>query len=112
MNPTAENNQIPQTGVQGIGDAEVSYVSYGGDGPPLVFLHATGFLPWLWHPLARDLADSYRIFAPYFCDHREARPETGGLSWVTLADDLFRFCEGLRLEKPFLVGHSMGERCP
>jgi len=27
---------------------------------------------------------------------------------VTLADDLFRFCEGLRLEKPFLVGHSMG----
>ena len=108
MNPTAENNQIPQTGVQGIGDAEVSYLSYGGDGPPLVFLHATGFLPWLWHPLARDLADSYRIFAPYFCDHREARPETGGLSWVTRADDLFRFCEGLRLEKPFLVGHSMG----
>jgi len=28
MNPTAENNHIPQTGVQGIGDAEVSYVSY------------------------------------------------------------------------------------
>jgi len=108
MNLTAANNHIPQTGTQGIGDAEVSYLFYGGEGPPLIFLHATGFLPWLWHPLARDLADSYRVFAPYFCDHRETNPETGGLSWATLAEDLFRFCKGLCLEKPFLVGHSMG----
>jgi pimeloyl-ACP methyl ester carboxylesterase len=65
-------------------------------------------MPWLWHPLARELAGSYRIFSPYFCDHRETDPENGGLGWMTLAEDLSRFCEGLNLEKPFLVGHSMG----
>ena len=108
MNAKVENNHTPQTRTQKIGDAEIPCLFYEGDGPPLIFLHATGFLPWLWHPLARELADSYRIFAPYFCDHRETDPENGGLNWMTLAEDLSRFCESLHLEKPFLVGHSMG----
>ncbi len=108
MSLKAASNHTPQTRTQKIADAEISYLFYEGSGPPLIFLHATGFLPWLWHPLARELAGSYRIYAPYFCDYRETDPENGGLSWTTLADDLFRFCEGLNLEKPFLVGHSMG----
>jgi lipase len=108
MSLKAASNHTPQTFTQKIGDAEISYLFYEGNGPPLIFLHATGFLPWLWHPLARELAGNYRIFAPYFCDHRETDPETGGLSWTTLAEDLFHFCESLHLEKPFLVGHSMG----
>jgi lipase len=52
--------------MQDIGDIDISYLLYEGDGPPLIFLHATGFLPWLWHPLARDLSVVYRIIAPYF----------------------------------------------
>jgi lipase len=108
MNAKVENSHTPQTCTQKIGDAEISYLFYGGEGPPLIFLHATGFLPWLWLPLARELADSYRIFAPSFCDHRETDPENGGLNWITLAEDLSRFCESLHLEKPYLAGHSMG----
>lgn len=101
-------NQVPQIGIQNIGDAELSYHLYEGDGPPLIFLHATGFLPWLWHPLARDLSVDYRIIAPSFCDHRETVPENGGLNWATLAEDTVRLCGTLQLKKPFLVGHSMG----
>jgi lipase len=108
MNVKAENSHTPQTRTQQIGDAEISYLFYEGDGPSLIFLHATGFLPWLWHPLAREFAGSYRVFAPYFCDHRETDPENGGLDWITLAKDLSLFCESLHLEKPLLVGHSMG----
>ena len=108
MNVKAENGITPQTCTRKIGDAEISYLFYEGDGPPLIFLHATGFMPWLWHPLARELAGSYRIFSPYFCDHRETDPENGGLGWITLAEDLSRFCKSLHLENPFLVGHSMG----
>ena len=59
-------------------------------------------------PLARDLADRYRILAPSFCDHRVADPEEGGLNWATLAEDTVRLCNMLHLERPFLVGHSMG----
>ena len=108
MNEKAANSLIPETFTQDIGDTEIASLRYEGEGPPLIFLHATGFLPWLWHPVARELADDYRIFAPYFCAHRNADPENGGVDWKTLAEDLALFCERLHLEKPFLVGHSMG----
>src|SRR5512140_3370909 len=98
----------PQICAQNIGDAELSYLRYEGEGPSLIFLHATGFQPWLWHPLARELADEYGIIAPSFCDHRETDPEKGGLNWATLAEDIVRLCTVLQLSKPFLVGHSMG----
>jgi len=91
-----------------VAETEISYLLYEGDGPTLIMLHATGFSPWLWHPVARDLADRYRIIAPYFCDHREADPEMGGVSWVQLAADLVEFCERLEIETPLVIGHSMG----
>lgn len=108
MSKKRANDGIPQMVAQNIGDAELASLFYPGDGPPLVFLHATGFLSWLWHPVARELAGDYRIYAPNFCAHRSADPEKGGLDWKTLAEDLALFCERLQLEKPFLVGHSMG----
>jgi pimeloyl-ACP methyl ester carboxylesterase len=98
----------PDTRFQDIGDAVVQYLVYENDGPTIILLHATGFSPWLWDPIAVRLARSYRLIAPYFCDHRETDPEKGGLSWMQLADDLCRLCDGLQIEKPLLVGHSMG----
>lgn len=91
-----------------LGEAAIEFLDYGGSGPALIMMHATGFLPWLWHPIARDLRDRYRVLAPYFCDHRPTEPETGGLRWRILADDLCLFCAALNLKNPNLVGHSMG----
>ncbi|MEW6555602.1 MAG: alpha/beta hydrolase [Actinomycetota bacterium] len=91
-----------------IGDAEIQYLHYAGDGPAVVMLHATGFLPWLWHPIARELAGDFRVVAPYFCDHRVFDPEEGGLSWLLLASDLTALIAGLGLTAPGIVGHSMG----
>lgn len=99
---------MPRVMKQDIGDAELSYLLYDGDGPALVLLHATGFLPWLWHPIARELAPECRIIAPYFCDHRESDPEKGGLSWLVIAEDLAHLCQALDLDRPCMVGHSMG----
>ena len=99
---------LPRTTSQNLGEAEIPYLIYDADGPPLMFLHATGFLPWLWHPLAREMSPPYRVIAPYFCDHRETSPDDGGLSWLLLAQDLAAFYKALDLAPPFLVGHSMG----
>ncbi len=99
---------IPHVMKQDIGDAELSYLLYEGDGPSIVLLHATGFLPWLWHPIARELAPKCRIIAPYFCDHRASDPEKGGLSWLVIAEDLAKLCKALDLDRPCMVGHSMG----
>lgn len=102
------SNIMPEVLTQDIGDVDLSYLLYEGDGPALILMHATGFLPWLWHPIARELAPSYRVIAPYFCDHREVEPEEGGLSWMRIAEDLAVFCSRLGIERPGLVGHSMG----
>jgi lipase len=98
----------PEVLTQNIGDADIQYLHYRSDGPPLVLLHATGLLPWMWHPIAGRLASRYRVIAPYFCDHRSTEPEEGGLDWMMLASDLARLCEMLSLDKPFVAGHSMG----
>jgi len=98
----------PQLRTADIGDAEIQYLYYPGTGPTLVLLHATGFLPWLWHPIGRALAGEFTVMAPYFCDHRDAAPEDGGLHWHRLAEDLAAFCRRMDLDSPLMVGHSMG----
>ena len=98
----------PETRTQDIGDVDLQYLHYKGQEPAIVLLHATGFLPWLWHPIAQQLNTSHRVIAPYFCDHRDSDLEKGGLGWLTLAEDLAILCQRLGLEKPLLVGHSMG----
>jgi lipase len=98
----------PTSLTQNIGEADLPYLLYEGDGPVIILMHATGFSPWLWHPIARGLAPRWRVIAPYFCDHRETDPAQGGLSWLTMAEDLARFCAALDLDRPGLVGHSMG----
>lgn len=104
MNTTRE----PDIQTVDIGDAEIQYLHYPGRGPTVVLLHATGFLPWLWHPIGRELADTFTVIAPYFCDHRRASPEDGGLHWALLAEDLLRLSDRLEIEAPLLAGHSMG----
>ncbi|MBN2284369.1 MAG: alpha/beta hydrolase [Deltaproteobacteria bacterium] len=98
----------PLTLTQNIGDVDLSYLQYDGEGETIILLHATGFLPWLWHPVARRLSPQYRILAPYFCDHRVTDPREGGLNWMTLARDMSAFCREKGIASPFLVGHSMG----
>ena len=99
---------MPKALLQDIGDVDLSYLLYEGDGPTIVLMHATGFLPWLWHPIARELAPRWRVIAPYFCDHRDSDPEKGGLNWLTIAQDLANFCKRLVLDRPAMAGHSMG----
>lgn len=103
-----KTQQSPSILTQSIGDTGLTYLLYEGKGPTMVMLHATGFLPWLWHPIARPLSSSCRVIAPYFCDHRESDPDEGGLNWMTLAEDLSEFCGALKVRSPLLVGHSMG----
>lgn len=98
----------PAVKTQPIGDAQIAYLDYGGDGPPLVMLHATGFLPWLWHPIARRIAKNYRVIAPALFAHRPADPYSGGLAWLQLAQDLKQLCAELAIESAVFVGHSMG----
>ena len=52
-----------------IDGSRISYLVYEGDGPDIILLHATGFLSWLWHPVAKRLSGKGRIIA-YLCSRR------------------------------------------
>lgn len=108
MTTSIDGGAKPLFMTQGIGDVELPYLLYDGHEPTLILLHATGFTPWLWHPIARELSPSYQIIAPYICDYRNADPEKGGLYWETVAQDIAAFCNRKNIENPILVGHSMG----
>jgi len=108
MTTSIDDGAKPLFMMQDIGDVELPYLLYDGHEPTLILIHATGFMPWLWHPIARDLSPSCRIMAPHICDYRNADPENGGLYWETVAQDIAAFCNRKNIENPILVGHSMG----
>jgi len=93
-----------------LSDSYLQYLHYPGEGKPIIMLHATGFLPWLWHPIARELNQkhSYEIIAPYFCDHRDTDANEGGFHWALLAKDLYDLSSQLDIQNAHLIGHSMG----
>jgi pimeloyl-ACP methyl ester carboxylesterase len=92
------------------------YVEWGGDAPPLVLLHATGFLARLWEPIASELSARFHVYA---CDARghgdSDKPALSGVEgsaegygWEGLAADLRGFLDTLGLVGVPIIGHSSG----
>jgi pimeloyl-ACP methyl ester carboxylesterase len=108
MTVRTNNYGKPSVMIEDLGDAKLPYLLYIGSGPTIIFLHATGFLPWLWHPIAREFSPPYTVIAPYICDYRKAEPEKGALPWLTVAQDIAELCRRNALENVVMVGHSMG----
>jgi pimeloyl-ACP methyl ester carboxylesterase len=81
----------------------------GGDGPPLLIAHATGFLAAVYRPLAERLAQHFHAWALDFRAHGDStRPASGRLDWEGMADDVLATVDALGAERPVAVGHSMG----
>ncbi|MGA2526072.1 MAG: alpha/beta hydrolase [Smithellaceae bacterium] len=100
--------EMPDLKMQDVGGVDLPYLYYEGEASPILFAHATGFLPWLWHPVIKQLVPQNQIWVPYICNYRECDPEKGGLSWDIIAKDISTFCRSLKVKNPLVVGHSMG----
>ncbi len=88
---------------------ELHYVEWGVQGsPPLIAIHPTGFLSWIWQPVAERLASNWRVIANDQRGHGDSAKPEGGYNFETLARDLQGIIEALGLEKPVGVGHSSG----
>jgi pimeloyl-ACP methyl ester carboxylesterase len=89
-------------------DVEVAAYDLGGDGPPLLFSHATGFHGHVWAPLAECLADRFHCYTFDTRGHgRSTRPSTG-FAWRGFAADALAAADAFELTTPFAVGHSAG----
>jgi pimeloyl-ACP methyl ester carboxylesterase len=85
------------------------YTDWGGDGPPILILHATGFLGRIYAPIAEKLRAAGRV---YTCDQRghgdSARPADDDIDWFRTADDLEAFIEAMGFQRIRALGHSAG----
>ena len=95
------------TGNVAIASVETAYVEIAGEGPALVLVH--GFT---------DTSRSFSLMAPHLAGRRLIIPDlrghgaspagAGGFSPADLAADIAGLIRTLRLERPVLVGHSLG----
>ena len=88
------------------------YIEWPGDpegnGPPVILIHATGFLAAMWRPIAEELAEEgHRVIAIDQRGHGDS-DTAGPYRFETFAEDLQRVIESLEVERPVAVGHSSG----
>jgi len=88
---------------------DVAVYDFGGAGPDLLLVHATGFCAGVLAPLAAALGGSFRCWAVDLRAHgRSGRRPDGDLAWSWFADDLLAACDDLGLDRPAAFGHSCG----
>lgn len=89
---------------------EIELHDLGGDGPPLVISHATGFLGAVYRPMAAALTDRFRVWAVDYRGHGDstARPD-GDQDWNGMTRDLLACLDAIGGTEPVVgFGHSMG----
>ena len=107
LRPAAIN--LPEDHQVIIGSMRFHYLDWGGDGPPLLFLHGGGLNAHTWDVVCVMLRDRYHCIA---LDQRGH----GDSEWSPVVDyavetqlgDVEGFIQQLRIENPVLIGQSMG----
>jgi pimeloyl-ACP methyl ester carboxylesterase len=91
-----------------VGPTLVAYRRWGNRGTPIVLLGGAAEPAWVWHAVGPRLAAAgHRVFAidlpPFGYTQRNVQPSLRG--WLPL---LHGFERRLGIERPLLVGHSLG----
>jgi pimeloyl-ACP methyl ester carboxylesterase len=88
---------------------ELAVHHLGGDGPPLLLTHATGFCGAVLGPLATSLAARFSCWTFDARGHGDTRTPAGlDWNWDRFADDVLAVVDGLDLHRPYGFGHSSG----
>ena len=87
----------------------LSCQDWGGEGPPIVILHATGFLGRVYRPIALALRSTGHVYSYDQRGHGDSsRPADGDYSWAGTTADLKAFIVSMKLEGARGLGHSAG----
>jgi pimeloyl-ACP methyl ester carboxylesterase len=87
----------------------IATYDFGGHGPDLVLVHATGFCAAVFQPMARWLADHFHCWGLDVRAHGHSdRPTDGQFAWSGFATDVLAVVDHLGLDRPLAFGHSCG----
>ena len=90
-----------------VGGLAMAYVEIAGDGPPLLLVHGFTDTSRSFSLLGPHLAGR-RLIMPDLRGHGASQAGTSRFRPADFADDLAGLIEKLRLDRPMLVGHSLG----
>jgi len=86
---------------------ELFYREYG-EGQPIIILHGLLGISDNWVGIARKIAEQgYRVLIPDQRNHGQS-PQHPVFNYYALTDDISEFIETKSLNKPIILGHSMG----
>lgn len=85
----------------------VSYLC-GGKGHSIVLLHGYLESKEIWYDFANQLSKNYHVLVPDLPGHGKSALPSGNLSVEIMAEKLIPVLDKEKIEKCFLVGHSMG----
>jgi N-formylmaleamate deformylase len=91
-----------------INGLRLHYTRTGGDKPPLVLAHGFSEDGLVWTALAEVLQDQYDLIMPDARGHGRSDAAETSLGTAELASDLQGIISALGLNKPAVLGHSMG----
>ncbi|MDQ6728510.1 MAG: alpha/beta hydrolase [Actinomycetota bacterium] len=81
----------------------------GGEGAPLVMVHAAGLHGLVLEPLGQQLGPDFRCVSLDGRGHGDSKlPPGHRLDWYGLAADVLAVVDGLSLDRPYGFGHSSG----
>ena len=106
--PTAGHPTASVTSADGL---ELALWHLGGDGPPLLLAHATGFAGGIWQPVAAHLTDRASCWAVDFRGHGHSPAKPDDMVWTRVAEDAIAAATYIveATGRPVAAaGHSMG----
>ena len=91
-----------------VGGIRLHYADWGGDGPPLLFVHGDMRTSRSWDAVARDLLHRFRVLAVDCRGSGDSTWTDSGYRFSDRISDLSGFCDAIGLRDAVVVAHSTG----